>query len=136
MKVAAKKKRSMRDLEVPKAKRFAYTKSLLFSAAIATCSESESKSVAEEPKVASTNNVEASSTSANFSINEGISNSVYKVADKCGLSNRALTELAAVFHTSECKDLNQVFEDRVEISITICLLFNGMANKSKLLNRI
>ena len=109
MKLVAKRKRSMRDKEALEAKRFASTESSMFAVAIITSSESGSECVVEEPNFVFTNNVEALSTSAKFTRNEGIPNNAYLVADKYGLSNRALTELAAAFHTSEGKALNQLY---------------------------
>ena len=99
MKLAAKRKRSMRDKEALEAKRFASTESSMFAEAIITSSQSESESVVEEPNFVFTNNVEAPSASAKFTRNEGIPNNAYLVADKYSLSNRDLTELAAAFYT-------------------------------------
>ena len=49
MKLAAKRKRSMRDNEALETKRFANTESSMFAVAIIISSDSESESVVEEP---------------------------------------------------------------------------------------
>ena len=103
MKLAAKRKRLMKDKEALETKRFASTESSMFAVAIITSSESESESVVEEPDFVFTNNVEAPFTSAKFTRNEGISNNAYLVADNYGLSNRALTELAESFLHQKAK---------------------------------
>ena len=111
MKLAAKRRRSQRDDQALKAKPSAKSSSSLFPTATATMtsSESESESVSDEKEfipTGSTSNTQPSTSKAEKS--EGIPNTAYLVADKYGLSNRALTELAAAFQTSEGKNLNQL----------------------------
>ena len=82
MKLAAKRKQLMRNKEALEIKRFASTESSMFAVAIITSSESESECVVEKPNFVFTNNVEAPSTFAKFTRNEGIPNNAYLAADK------------------------------------------------------
>ena len=106
-----KGRRSQRDDQALKAKPSAKSSSSLFPTATATMtsSESESESVSDEQEfipTGSTSNTQPSTSKAEKS--EGIPNTAYLVAYKYGLSNRALTELAAAFQPSEGKNLNQL----------------------------
>ena len=103
--LAVKRKRFLKDQQVFKVKRLAKTDSLFATVSI-TSSESESETTLEEPGFAFTESAVAPSTSKKSPLSEGIPSGAYLIADKYGLSNRALTELAGIFQKSAGKNLD------------------------------
>ena len=108
-KLAAKRKRFMRDQQVLEAKRSANSESSTFATATIISCESESESVLEESGFGFTASTNTPSTSVKSARSEGITSGAYLIADKYGLSNRALTELAGVFQKSSGKSLDQLY---------------------------